>query len=235
MTLCSTWSRVKTALCTPSESEFMSTTLLFVRHGESEANGNGFFAGQLDIPLSQRGLQQAELTARYIKENYIVDTVYSSDLQRAACTALPIARECGKELIQTQQLREIFAGQWQGMCFDDLQIKHANTYGVWLRDIGNANPPDGESVADLAERIWNIVQKIAENAQGKTVVIVTHATPIRALLCRLKGLGLGEMKNVPWVSNASVTVVRYDGSWTLAQESLDAHLAQLKTQFPANV
>ena len=213
----------------------MKTTLIFVRHGESEANGNGFFAGQSDIALSQRGAQQAELTARFIRENFQVDAVYSSDLQRASGTAAPIARECGKELITTEQLREIFAGQWQGLCFDRLQVEHADTYGVWLRDIGNAHPAGGESVKDLSERIWNAVEEIANREQGKTVVIVTHATPIRALLCKLKGFGLSEMKNVPWVSNASVSVVRYDGNWALVQEGLDAHLAQLKTQFPANV
>ena len=213
----------------------MNTTLLFVRHSESEANGNGFFAGQLDIALSPRGAQQAELTAQYIADNFRVDAVYSSDLQRAACTAQPIARECGKKLVKTQKLREINAGQWQGMCFDDLQVKHADTYGIWLRDIGNAHPVGGESVAELSERIWNVIQEIAEKEAGKTVVIVTHATPIRALLCRLKGFDLNEMKNVAWVSNASVTVVRFDGNWVLEQESLDSHLAQLKTQFPANV
>ena len=213
----------------------MQTTLLFVRHGESEANGNGFFAGQSDIALSQRGTAQAELTARFIKENFRVDAVYSSDLQRAACTAAPIARECGKTLHTTDRLREIFAGQWQGMCFDQLQTEYADTYSVWLQDIGNAHPAGGESVKDLSERIWSAVQDIAVREEGKVVVIVTHATPIRALLCRLKGHSLDEMKQIPWVSNASVTVVRYDGQWTLEQEGMDAHLAELKTHFPANV
>lgn len=213
----------------------MSTTLLFVRHGESEANGNGFFAGQLDIGLSSRGGQQAELTAQFIRENFQVDAVYSSDLQRAYCTAMPIAKACGKEIIKTDKLREIFAGNWQGLCFDELQTSHADTYGIWLRDIGNAHPTGGESVKELSDRIWNVVQKIASKEHDKTVVIVTHATPIRALFCRLKGFDLNEMKNVPWVSNASVSVVRIDSNWTLGQESIDAHLAQLKTHFPANV
>ena len=53
----------------------MKTTLIFVRHGESEANGNGFFAGQSDIALSPRGLQQAELTAHFISKNFQVDAV----------------------------------------------------------------------------------------------------------------------------------------------------------------
>lgn len=213
----------------------MSTTLIFVRHGESNANGNGFFAGQLDIDLSQRGLQQAELTARYISEKYHVDTIYSSDLQRAYHTALPIAKACAAEIIKIPQLREIFAGEWQGLCFDELQTLHFDSYGVWLNDIGKAHPTNGESVEALSKRIWDTVQEIAKREENKTVVIVTHATPIRTLLCRIKGLDLDQMKQISWVSNASVSVVRADGDWILEQEGFDLHLAELKTQFPANV
>ena len=214
----------------------MSTTLIFVRHGESNANGGGFFAGQLDIELSPRGFQQAELTSRYIREHHPVDAVYSSDLQRAYRTALPIAKACKTEIIPMPQLREVFAGNWQGLCFGELQTRYADTYGIWLSDIGNAHPVNGESVAALSDRIWDIVREIADREENKTVVIVTHATPIRALLCRLKGYAPDRMKEIPWVSNASVTVVRVEADrWSLVQEGYDLHLAELKTQFPANV
>ena len=213
----------------------MSTTLIFVRHGESNANGSGFFAGQLDIDLSPRGFQQAELTGDYISKHYCVDAIYSSDLQRAYYTALPIAKACGREIIKSTQLREIFAGEWQGLCFDELQTQHFDSYGIWLNDIGKAHPKNGESVEELSTRIWNTVQEIANREQDKTVVIVTHATPIRTLLCRISGLGLDQMKNISWVSNASVSVVRVDDDWKLEQVGYDLHLAGLKTQFPANV
>lgn len=214
----------------------MKTTLIFVRHGESSANGKGVFAGHLDLPLSERGRQQAEETARYIKENYPVDAIYSSDLQRAFETAIPVGRQFHLEIARMPQLREIFAGDWQGRSFDELQTSYADTYGVWLRDIGLAHPLNGESVEELSDRIWNCVQEICRREQGKTVVIVTHATPIRALQCRLLGKSLGEMKNVSWVSNASVTEVSVEnGKWNLQNIGADAHLSNLKTQFPANV
>lgn len=213
----------------------MSTTLILVRHGESNANGTGFFAGQLDIDLSHRGLQQAELTAHYIRENYHVDAIYSSDLQRAYRTALPIANACQTEIIKLPQLREIFAGAWQGVSFDELQTRYADSYNVWLNNIGMAHPTDGESVEALSDRIFSAIQDIVRKEDGKTVVIVTHATPIRTLMCRIKGLNLEHLKQITWVSNASVSVVSVDGDWVLTQESFDLHLAELKTQFPANV
>ena len=59
------------------------TRLLFVRHGQSEANLEGVFAGQIDPALTELGYRQAECTAEFIAKTYQVDAVYSSDLQRA--------------------------------------------------------------------------------------------------------------------------------------------------------
>lgn len=68
------------------------------------------------------------------------------------------------------------------------------------------------------------------------MVIATHATPIRALRCICSGRDMDEMKYVPWVSNASVTELTYDGGlWSLGRVGMDSHLAALKTEFPPNV
>ena len=214
----------------------MATTLIIVRHGESEANGSKRFAGHLDIPLSKKGFKQAELTARYIKENYHVDAVYASDLQRAYHTALPIAEAFDLEVTKTEQLREVFAGHWQGQSFDVLETQYAQSYWTWRNDIGNGHPEGGESVAEVSQRVWDAVSEIVQKEDGKTVVIATHATPIRALLCRVAGWELARMKDIGWVSNASVSIVRVeDGKWSLEEKSLDAHLADIKSYFPANV
>ncbi len=214
----------------------MATTLIIVRHGESEANGSKRFAGHLDIPLSAKGFKQAELTAHYIKENYHVDAVYASDLQRAYHTALPIAEAFGLAVTKTEQLREVFAGHWQGQSFDVLESRYAKSYWTWRNDIGNGHPEGGESVAEVAQRVWGAVNQIAQKEDGKTVVIATHATPIRSLLCRVQGWPLARMKDIGWVSNASVNIVRVeDDRWMLEQKGLDTHLAELKSYFPANV
>ena len=97
------------------------TRILLVRHGESAANGKGFFAGHLDIDLSELGYRQAESTANYIAEKYNVDAVYSSDLMRASHTAEVIAKKIGISIQTNENLREIFAGDWQGLTFDELQ------------------------------------------------------------------------------------------------------------------
>ena len=214
----------------------METVLLLIRHGESKANEKKFFAGNLNVELSEKGKEQAVLTANYVAEHYQVDRIYASDLSRAYNTAKPLADKLSKEIVATKSLREIYAGDWEGMPFSELQTQYKADYAVWLQDIGNARCSLGESVEELAVRIWEAIENIVKENAGKTVAIATHATPIRTLLCRLKGLPLSEMKNVPWVSNASITVIKCkDGEWSIEAESLDGHLAEMKTSFPANV
>ena len=210
--------------------------LLVVRHGESAANGKGFFAGQLDIPLSERGCLQAEKTAEWLFENYQVDKVYSSDLQRAFETGKRIAEKFGLKVEARKALREINAGEWQGKAFDELEKSYADGYSVWLKDIGRVQCPNGESVKDLYERIRTEVLRIVEENEGKTIVLAIHATPIRALCTFAMGRKIEEMKSVPWVSNASVTEIEVtDGTPSLRKFSVDEYLAGMQTSFPANV
>jgi len=212
------------------------TKILLVRHGESVSNCEGTFAGHLDIELSSRGKKQAELTAQHISKNYDISAVYSSDLQRAEGTAKPIAKLFGLDVILNKDFREIYAGEWQGLSFDKLQLQYDLSYNVWLKDIGNAVCPQGETVKQLYDRIWKAIEKAERENVGKTIVIVTHATPIRAVCCRLKGYSLDRMKDVGWVTNASVSVIACDnGKWFLEQTSIDKHLSSLCTQFPPNV
>ena len=105
-----------------------------------------------------------------------------------------------------------------------------------MTDIGNTACPNGETVKELHDRVISTVLKIAEENDGKTVVIVTHATPIRALCCWIRRLPVWEMKNVFWVSNASTTVLQINKELvSLVQENICEYLSDMQTRFPANV
>lgn len=211
------------------------TTILMIRHGESEANNKGFFAGQYDAPLMPRGVEQAEKTAKYITCKYAPDKVYSSDLMRACLTGKALSDMLGTNIITHTGLREIYAGKWQEKSFDHLQTKYADEYNIWLNDIGNARCTDGETVKELGERVMKTLTEIAKDNDGKTVAISTHATPIRAAQTIIQYGDIKHMKDVPWVSNGSVTVFEYNGKWKCISVSEDSHLGEQKTVFPANV
>lgn len=212
------------------------TTLLLIRHGQSRANLERVFAGNYDAPLTVLGFKQAEKTAEFIAGNYKVDCVYASDLIRAFETGKAVASALNLPLIPNEGLREIRAGKWEAMPFDDIVIKFPQEYKKWKEDIGNSACSGGETVRELAERVKDALEKIAKDNEGKTVVIATHATPIRATQCRIGCDSLDCMKNLPWVSNASVTEVYYDnGNWSLGKVGQDSHLTDLRTNLPKNV
>lgn len=212
------------------------TKLLIIRHGQSEANLQGVFVGHTNAPLSELGMRQAESTADYIITHFPVDAVYASDLERAFDTGKAVADRLGLPVTPEPGMREIFAGDWETVKFDTLTEQYGAPYQVWLRDIGLAQCPNGESTADLQSRIVRTLRKIAEANDGKTVVVATHATPIRTFMHHCSGLPLSEMKNIPWVSNASLTTAHYEnGVFTLVTPGYDAHLGDMRTALPKNV
>jgi len=212
------------------------TTLIFIRHGESEANRNNFFAGQINPDLMEKGIRQAELTARYIADNYKINKIYSSDLIRAYKMAQCLNELVDTDIIVRRELRKINAGKWEGVSFDALFELYPVEMKKWIEDIGNSVCPGGESVKEMGERIIKAFTRIAEENDGKTVAVATHATPIRALQSMVKSGGFELMQEIGWVSNASVTVAEYEnGKWTLVKESEDGHLKELRTNLPDNV
>lgn len=212
------------------------TKLLLVRHGLSLANEQKFFAGQADVPLLPMGQLQARATGAFLREHYAAHKVYASDLVRAGETGQILAEILGCPLETDKGLREIYAGAWQEKTFDYLTERYPQAYGVWRQDIGKAQCPQGESVAEMGLRVREALTRICRDNPGKTLVIATHATPIRAMESWAKFLDFSRMGEIPWVSNASVTELFYeDGVWQLGKVSLDSHLQDLRTVFPANV
>ena len=212
------------------------TTLLLVRHGESEANNQKKFAGHLDTPLQPRGEEQAKITAEFIANNYKVDKVYASDLKRAFVTGKTIADKAGVDIESDVNLREINCPLWDGVDFDKMHLVDEEKYRIWTTDIGNAVTPGGESTRELAERVYCALKRIAEENLQKTIVIASHGAVIRSFQSLVATGGLDEMKNIPYVSNASVTEVFYDkGEFRFGKISIDEHQGKLKTTLPGIV
>ena len=207
------------------------TRLILIRHGESVANRNHIFAGYTDVELEAKGVKQAELTAQYVYENFKVDKVYASDLKRAFETGRKVAELFGLDIIPDVGCREIYGGKWEGMSAEELTEKYKGKYAdTWRGDIAKAEPDGGESVVQLAERIYKRFTEIAEENPGKTVVIATHATPVRAMQSLVLTGGLEKMKDIPWAPNASVTVMEYEnGKLTCTLASYATHLEGLNT------
>ena len=210
------------------------TTIIFIRHGQSEANLGRVFAGHFDAPLSSLGHEQAKKTAGAVASKFHIDKIYASDLSRAYDTGKYLAELLNIEIIPDKNFREIFAGKWEGQRVEYIIEKYAEDFGVWKSDIGNSRPTDGESMRELGERIFARVKEVVAENEGKSVVVATHAAAIRSLMAMCTGEDfLVKMKEIPFVSNASYSVLVAEGErFEFTEVSCDDHLDGIKTALP---
>lgn len=204
----------------------MDTTILFVRHGQSEANVETYFAGHFDAPLTAVGRSQAAAMAAYIKQ-YPVSAIYASDLSRAMDTARPIADHFGLSVTADKRLREVHAGEWQKKDFSYLEKNER--YIRWRTGVTPIAPRGGESIHDLFCRVDAAVSEIAAAHPGETLAVVTHATPIRVLKTKWQGVPLSELSTISSPPNASVTIVSYkeDGTMEITLDGENRFLGTL--------
>lgn len=213
----------------------MKTRFIIIRHGFSEANSRQLFAGHSEFPLTEIGKIQAKRCAEALKGEKI-DAIYSSDIGRAYETAGPIAASHSLPIIKCEGLREIYAGEWEGLSFEELNRDYAESFWIWRTDLGRACPDGGESVADLFHRIIATLGEIAAENEGKTVCITTHATPVRAVTVAAMGGGAHDMSKVEWTPNASINLFEYEnGKISAIYTDRADHLGDICTSLPKNV
>ena len=211
------------------------TTLYLIRHGESTSNVDKTFTGQMDAALTELGRKQAACIASYFLGKHI-DRIYASDLSRAYETALPLSKISRVPVEKNAAFREIYGGKWEGEKFAELQDMYPEDYALWRNDIGNARPTEGESIREVAKRTTQAAEAIAEKHPGETIVIATHACPIRVMLSTWKNGGVEDMQGTAWVPNASISKVIYEnGAFTPVEMGITEHLADMITNLPDKI
>lgn len=201
------------------------TRLILTRHGRSEANLTHVFAGHTDAALSPLGKEQAELLARRLYETEKIDVIYASDLSRTVETARPTAERFGLPVQTDPELREIFAGVWEDLSFDEIMAKYRDDRVLWNDDLANARCTEGETVREVAVRMEQALRRIAEENEGKTVLISTHWTPLYCAFSLVTGTPLERIRTLPQPTNCAVTIVHYEnGKFAPVVINDDAHI-----------
>ena len=170
------------------------STLVLVRHGESQWNLENRFTGWVDVPLSEKGVQEAMAAAeRLKKENIHFDRAYTSNLQRAQHTLRLILEKLGQadlSVEKDQALNERHYGDLQGLNkaetakkFGEDQVK------IWRRSYDVA-PPGGESLKDTAARTLPYFNSriIADLKKGLNVIVAAHGNSLRSIVMDLDKL-----------------------------------------------
>jgi ribonuclease H / adenosylcobalamin/alpha-ribazole phosphatase len=159
------------------------TTTLLLRHGETALSTERRFAGRGDIPLTPAGRRQAAAAARALSARGGVEVIMTSPLQRARRTAEAVAAATGAPLQVEDDLVEADFGKWEGLTFAEAAAQWPAEMAAWLAS-ADAAPPGGESFATVARRVLGALDRLLAAHRRRTVVIVSHVTPIKTLACR---------------------------------------------------
>jgi broad specificity phosphatase PhoE len=168
------------------------TTILLVRHGETDWNRDGRVQGQSDPPLNDLGREQAHALAGTLAGEQ-VDAIYASDLRRARETAEILAGELGLPVVVDAGLRELDFGRWEGHTIAELEALCPDAVERW--QTGGENAWDGgETREEMAERVRAAVQRLASIHAGGQILLVAHGGPVRVLLMDAEGLAFPEQR-----------------------------------------
>lgn len=190
------------------------TTVLLLRHGETDWNRNRRVQGWAATGLNARGREQARAAGRWLAGTYELDRIVASDLRRTRETAATLRDAAADPLPEPEFVtdwRERSFGVFQGLTYEEVFAEfpeHNASEGL----VGvEATPDGGESLLDLRERVldgWETL--LADHDDGDTVLVVTHGGPIYVLLAHLRNVdlptALGELSQ----DNCAVNELRHD-------------------------
>ncbi|MEU4030261.1 bifunctional RNase H/acid phosphatase [Streptomyces anulatus] len=159
-------------------------TLVLLRHGETALTPEKRFSGSggTDPELSATGRGQAERAAEHFAALGTVQEIVSSPLRRCRETAAAVAGRLGLDVQIDEGLRETDFGAWEGLTFGEVRERYADDLTAWLASPDTAPTGGGESFAEVAERVAAARDRIVARYAGRTVLLVTHVTPIKTLV-----------------------------------------------------
>ena len=164
--------------------------LLLARHGQTDDNLEPLRAqGLRDTPLNEVGLEQAHALAERVAAEFEVQSLWTSDLARAAVTAEIVGERIGLAARPDPRLREGNRGDWEGRLFVDIARDEPDAYAAWLRGGADFRFPGGESLQEHSDRVWQSLEEI-RGAGPLPALVVCHRGSIRAVLCRFDPRGL---------------------------------------------
>jgi broad specificity phosphatase PhoE len=178
--------------------------IVFVRHGQTDANHRGLLLGHADPSLSDVGHAQAAQLAVRLGEERAPIAVVSSPLQRTMQTAAVVARAFGLEVEPEPSLIELDYGEWDERPFAEVP---RDVWLSWQQDC-DFTPPGGESLRSVQERVSACTSALLDRSDAGSIVAVSHVSPIKA--AAIWALGLQDRPELAWrlrLDVASITRV----------------------------
>lgn len=209
----------------------MSTVVYLIRHAEAEGNVYRRCHGQYNSLLTPRGWKQAQCLAERMRSVHL-DAVYSSDLERARCTAQAVA-DTHELNVQTRAgLREIDMGKWEDVPWAGFARFDPSAYQVWCDIPWLSHLEGGETIMQAGHRAYDELKRIVAENDGKSIAVFGHGTAIRGMLTLANGLPDEKMMEVGWGDNTCISKLIFDGDTvTVEYQNDNRHLPQTLSTF----
>ncbi|WP_309062924.1 bifunctional RNase H/acid phosphatase [Streptomyces sp.] len=202
-------------------------TFVLLRHGETPLTPQKRFSGSggSDPSLSDVGREQAEKAAAALARRGTVQAVVSSPLARTRETAGIVAARLGLEVTVDEGLRETDFGAWEGLTFAEVRERHPDDLNAWLSSPDAEPTGGGESFAATATRVAATRDKLVAAYAGRTVLLVSHVTPIKTFVRLALGAPPESLFRME-LSAASLSAVAYyaDGNASVRLFNDTSHL-----------
>jgi broad specificity phosphatase PhoE len=193
------------------------------RHGETTWNAVGRYQGRLETPLSPLGQAQAQALAAALAPKGI-GRIISSPLSRCVQTAVPLSVETGVPLETDPLLLEIAHGDWEGRYRDEIARSEPELYRTWREQPQLVKFAGGESLLDVFERWKHFAERFDPR---ENTLILTHDIVVRLALLERTGRPMEDLRHVRALNAAYAVFEVTNGRWSLLQECVDDHLAEL--------
>ena len=203
--------------------------ILLIRHCESVTNfsNDQFDDPVVDSPLTEKGVQQSEVLAKYLNDRFMIDKIYSSDFHRTKQSARPLSEILGIQISIDPSLSEVSFGKWAGKKFSDIERDFPEEYLAFRRDNWDSSPP-GANFYDALEGGMKYLEKagreLIENSY-EVIATFTHMNLIQLITVKINDQDKNKYREVK-VPNCSVTEVtvhlKDDGTFrfSLSQNSI---------------
>ena len=200
--------------------------LYIVRHGETEWNVIKRFQGQLNTPLTEKGMEKLRETGKKL-ENVLFDEVYTSELGRTVASAEIILNENRgyknkkRELQKLAELNEVYFGVWQGLTYEEVFLKYPEEGNNYFYNVKNykAENVEAEKLEDALERFLKGINKILDSHESGNILVVTHGTVFEMFMNYVANNSIFDIDERTLMGNGDYKVFSYkDGKF---QEETD--------------
>lgn len=187
----------------------MSCRLYLIRHGATEWNTTLKFQGVTDVPLSERGRQQAHNLGKRLA-SLKLDAFYASDLVRAYETAKIISEPHRIPIETVPGIRELNFGNWEGLTIAEIKQSFPDEIKQWWENPFSIRIPGGETYSELIERSVNAIKEIVARHSDGQIAVVSHGGPIRSTVGSVLGTDLVKYWRLG-LHNGSLSILDFTG------------------------